>query len=102
MSSTSPASLSNRSLPPPSAHPAPTLPLCCAHTSSPSTDQVPPGPFRTRSSRSPNPNYRSEHAHGTMSAQTRRGQVGQRFESRSEEHTSELQSRGHLVCRLLL
>src|SRR5690625_6583987 len=26
----------------------------------------------------------------------------QRRESRSEEHTSELQSRGHLVCRLLL
>src|SRR5690625_6736097 len=25
-----------------------------------------------------------------------------RQESRSEEHTSELQSRGHLVCRLLL
>src|SRR5437660_12170148 len=24
------------------------------------------------------------------------------FERRSEEHTSELQSRGHLVCRLLL
>src|SRR5690625_6681907 len=24
------------------------------------------------------------------------------FKSRSEEHTSELQSRGHLVCRLLL
>src|SRR5690625_5627486 len=24
------------------------------------------------------------------------------FEHRSEEHTSELQSRGHLVCRLLL
>src|SRR5690625_5111453 len=24
------------------------------------------------------------------------------FEKRSEEHTSELQSRGHLVCRLLL
>src|SRR5690625_6896675 len=24
------------------------------------------------------------------------------FEARSEEHTSELQSRGHLVCRLLL
>src|SRR5207253_6571124 len=24
------------------------------------------------------------------------------FEERSEEHTSELQSRGHLVCRLLL
>src|SRR5437870_11417681 len=25
-----------------------------------------------------------------------------RFKARSEEHTSELQSRGHLVCRLLL
>src|SRR5437870_9105607 len=24
------------------------------------------------------------------------------YDSRSEEHTSELQSRGHLVCRLLL
>src|SRR5437870_12686525 len=24
------------------------------------------------------------------------------FDNRSEEHTSELQSRGHLVCRLLL
>src|SRR5690625_6501206 len=28
--------------------------------------------------------------------------LGWMFESRSEEHTSELQSRGHLVCRLLL
>src|SRR5690625_5400804 len=28
--------------------------------------------------------------------------VGIRTERRSEEHTSELQSRGHLVCRLLL
>src|SRR5690625_6752083 len=27
---------------------------------------------------------------------------GARFLMRSEEHTSELQSRGHLVCRLLL
>src|SRR5207253_7814302 len=27
--------------------------------------------------------------------------VPQRFAVRSEEHTSELQSRGHLVCRLL-
>src|SRR5215510_15976821 len=27
---------------------------------------------------------------------------GARFTDRSEEHTSELQSRGHLVCRLLL
>src|SRR5437660_3085099 len=28
--------------------------------------------------------------------------ASQRLHSRSEEHTSELQSRGHLVCRLLL
>src|SRR5437870_10228523 len=28
--------------------------------------------------------------------------AGQDKEARSEEHTSELQSRGHLVCRLLL
>src|SRR5439155_6115922 len=28
--------------------------------------------------------------------------AGRTKESRSEEHTSELQSRGHLVCRLLL
>src|SRR5207253_8168846 len=35
-----------------------------------------------------------------------KGPTGQRYHSlargRSEEHTSELQSRGHLVCRLLL
>src|SRR6266702_1241404 len=31
------------------------------------------------------------------------GQLRQRFiDGQSEEHTSELQSRGHLVCRLLL
>src|SRR5207253_9331083 len=29
-------------------------------------------------------------------------QLAQLFNYRSEEHTSELQSRGHLVCRLLL
>src|SRR5439155_23716174 len=28
--------------------------------------------------------------------------IGQPLRQRSEEHTSELQSRGHLVCRLLL
>src|SRR5690606_39347481 len=31
-----------------------------------------------------------------------RGQVGQAGDARSEEHTSELQSRENLVCRLLL
>src|SRR5439155_21431108 len=30
------------------------------------------------------------------------GRVAQPVPGRSEEHTSELQSRGHLVCRLLL
>src|SRR5690625_5963237 len=30
------------------------------------------------------------------------GGAGGRGQDRSEEHTSELQSRGHLVCRLLL
>src|SRR5690625_6906211 len=32
------------------------------------------------------------------------GEIGQPYQGfpRSEEHTSELQSRGHLVCRLLL
>src|SRR5437870_8988119 len=32
----------------------------------------------------------------------RRGPLREPERSRSEEHTSELQSRGHLVCRLLL
>src|SRR5439155_2928561 len=32
----------------------------------------------------------------------RRARGHSRASSRSEEHTSELQSRGHLVCRLLL
>src|SRR5439155_21895461 len=32
----------------------------------------------------------------------RDGPHGERPHDRSEEHTSELQSRGHLVCRLLL
>src|SRR5690625_5771494 len=33
---------------------------------------------------------------------TKREQAVLEFTERSEEHTSELQSRGHLVCRLLL
>src|SRR5439155_19821544 len=47
----------------------------------------------------------SARAHRTCSP-TRRGRgrsaCGAASVSRSEEHTSELQSRGHLVCRLLL
>src|SRR3989442_9842234 len=44
-------------------------------------------------------------AHGNAVGRGRGAQrlaVGQRDEGRSEEHTSELQSRPHLVCRLLL
>src|SRR5437660_8257474 len=36
---------------------------------------------------------------GRSASGTRKPQISQ---TRSEEHTSELQSRGHLVCRLLL
>src|SRR5207253_8940171 len=38
----------------------------------------------------------------TAAARTTSGPWGPTRETRSEEHTSELQSRGHLVCRLLL
>src|SRR5207253_5631921 len=38
----------------------------------------------------------------TASAQTQKTTPDLGETSRSEEHTSELQSRGHLVCRLLL
>src|SRR5207253_11216620 len=39
---------------------------------------------------------------GTAGAATRRVRAAPAVPDRSEEHTSELQSRGHLVCRLLL
>src|SRR5207253_4025299 len=50
--------------------------------------------------------FRSSHR-TTNRAARRRGRVWSRrfrffLRERSEEHTSELQSRGHLVCRLLL
>src|SRR3989442_5519593 len=51
--------------------------------------------------------FRSHHRH-SGSCPTRRGSPGRRGlrevddGRRSEEHTSELQSRPHLVCRLLL
>src|SRR5437870_6662222 len=43
----------------------------------------------------PEPSPRSRHLFDLTSVYHNRG-------ARSEEHTSELQSRGHLVCRLLL
>src|SRR5207253_5350232 len=39
---------------------------------------------------------------GDARAATERVGAADHLELRSEEHTSELQSRGHLVCRLLL
>src|SRR5690625_6610787 len=51
---------------------------------------------RLRGERDPRPLRR---AHGARLLRDRAGPLHLR---RSEEHTSELQSRGHLVCRLLL
>src|SRR3989442_10748516 len=42
------------------------------------------------------------HGHGAGQRQFAHGVVGHGNLLRSEEHTSELQSRPHLVCRLLL
>src|SRR5439155_25387149 len=39
---------------------------------------------------------------GWVRTELREADAGPDHASRSEEHTSELQSRGHLVCRLLL
>src|SRR5256884_5740436 len=46
----------------------------------------------------------AEFAAARMASSTRSGweSIGTWLQSRSEEHTSELQSRLHLVCRLLL
>src|SRR5437870_8185989 len=44
--------------------------------------------------------HRVEARHGSKRSVVFETEVGNQF--RSEEHTSELQSRGHLVCRLLL
>src|SRR5437870_11030071 len=44
----------------------------------------------------------SESAKPSRFARRSRSGVGEAAWFRSEEHTSELQSRGHLVCRLLL
>src|SRR5437870_13577787 len=45
---------------------------------------------------------RGEHHKGPVALQCQAGEGIDLAEMRSEEHTSELQSRGHLVCRLLL
>src|SRR5207253_9689020 len=42
------------------------------------------------------------HVSADLESRRRRTRTGAGVTLRSEEHTSELQSRGHLVCRLLL
>src|SRR3712207_6944017 len=70
--------------------------------------------FRSRDPRTPSgPQARSPGARGAaarrvparvprLGAAARRGERERRARARSEEHTSELQSRQYLVCRLLL
>src|SRR5215510_3660466 len=48
------------------------------------------------------PRERSRWRHRNFSSKAKHPDASQRVATRSEEHTSELQSRGHLVCRLLL
>src|SRR3989449_6048364 len=58
----------------------------------------------------PRPDARRDERHGPAAGRPRRvaapggrvARAGRRDRARSEEHTSELQSRLHLVCRLLL
>src|SRR5258708_31973765 len=49
-----------------------------------------------------NPGQQAERAMALVLVVAREGRVGARHGWRSEEHTSELQSPDHLVCRLLL
>src|SRR5437870_11007151 len=46
--------------------------------------------------------FRSRPQHGEVHGERLAELLAGRLRPRSEEHTSELQSRGHLVCRLLL
>src|SRR5690625_5681542 len=46
--------------------------------------------------------YQDRTAEAHNHAKTGLASITRVWETRSEEHTSELQSRGHLVCRLLL
>src|SRR2546422_8210924 len=62
--------------------------------------------FRSRAERSLHARQLGEHGLAVRSRlrrpRNRTRRLGQQQFSRSEEHTSELQSRLHLVCRLLL
>src|SRR5690625_5921881 len=73
---------------PPGAPPPPNIPP--KRSSKPAPPLPPPGPAAKRAPPPAMARYASYSLRCSVS------------ESRSEEHTSELQSRGHLVCRLLL
>src|SRR5690625_6548929 len=64
----------------------------------------PPTPVRPDRKPSPAPavNNTARCGRALIEAGALRAQTNDRHAERSEEHTSELQSRGHLVCRLLL
>src|SRR5690625_5826869 len=62
-------------------------------------DALPICPARRGPARSAPPSRRGPAGRSRRSRRRPRGRSGA---PRSEEHTSELQSRGHLVCRLLL
>src|SRR5690625_6544523 len=46
--------------------------------------------------------YGTKFINSELAPETEADEISINFYLRSEEHTSELQSRGHLVCRLLL
>src|SRR5439155_26325909 len=63
------------------------------------TDGLPPVPAAIAAAARPYSEFRT--AASDASPRTRHEMIiGTRFGDRSEEHTSELQSSGHLVCRL--
>src|SRR3712207_8889166 len=80
--------------PPPSSPPSPHTPLFRPEGNPPYSRPLGPDPQRDRLR-----HRAAEHEHRRGLAE----QLGNpRLEVRSEEHTSELQSRHYLVCRLLL
>src|SRR2546422_5808586 len=58
--------------------------------------------FRSRPGRQPRIGKTESHCRAESGNREARNVAGPARRSRSEEHTSELQSRLHLVCRLLL
>src|SRR5256885_11506641 len=72
--------------------------------SQPHVRRTSPAVPRSAAARPPPPAVwaRGSHLRRAASLRPRRGSIRARYSSRSEEHTSELQSPCNLVCRLLL